>query len=45
MNYFESLKINIPVDHTICEKKNDVLELEGWKTLKRLANKSKLTEN
>ena len=41
---FESSKSNIPVDLAISAKDNDLIELEGWKTLKRLADRSKLTK-
>ena len=41
---FEALKNNILVDLIIYAKENDLLELNGWKTLKRLTDRSKLTE-
>ena len=41
---FETLKKDIPVDLTIYAKENNLLELDGWNTLKRLADRSKLTE-
>ena len=44
MECFESLKSIIPIDLAIYTKENDLLELGGWKTLKRLADRSKLTE-
>ena len=40
---FESLKKDIPVDLAVYAKENNLLELDGWKTLKRLADRSKLT--
>ena len=40
---FEALKKDIPVDHAIYAKTN-LSELNGWKTLKRLTDRSKLTE-
>ena len=39
-----ALKKDIPVDLAIYAKENDLLEEEGWKTLKRLATISKLTD-
>ena len=39
-----ALKKDIPVDLAIYAKENDLLEEEGWKTLERLATRSKLTE-
>ena len=41
---FEALKNDIPVDLTIYARENNLLELDGWNALKRLADKSKLTE-
>ena len=41
---FEGSKKNIPVNLTIYAKENNLLELDGWDTLKRLADQSKLTE-
>ena len=41
---FEALKKDIPVDLAIYVKENNLLELDGWDTLKRLADRSKLTE-
>ena len=38
------LKKDIPVDLAIYAKENNILELDGWNTLKRLADRSKLTE-
>ena len=40
----ETLYKDIPVDLAIYAKENDLLEEEGWKKLKRLANQFKLTE-
>ena len=40
---FESLKKDIQVDSAIYAKENNLLELDEWKTLKRLAERSKLT--
>ena len=40
----ETLYKDIPVDLAIYAKENDLLEEEGWKRLKRLANRSTLTE-
>ena len=40
----ETLYKDIPVDLAIYAKENDLLEEEGWKKLKRLANQSTLTE-
>ena len=42
--YFESLYRHIPVDRATYGKENILLEEEGWKKLKGLANRSKLTE-
>ena len=39
---FESLKKDIPVDLAIYVKENNLLELDGWKTLKQLADRAKL---
>ena len=41
---FVALKKDIPVDLDIYMKKNNPLELDRWNTLKRLADRSKLTE-
>ena len=41
---FDALKKDIPVDLAIYAKENNQLELDGWKTLKRLVDRSKLTE-
>ena len=41
---FEALRKDIPVDLAIYAKENNLLELDGWDILKRLANRSKLTE-
>ena len=41
---FESLKKDIPVDLAIYAKENNLLDLDGWKDLKRLASRSKLTD-
>ena len=41
---FDALKRDIPVDLAIYAKENNLLELEGWIKLKRLANRSQLTE-
>ena len=38
------MKCNKLVDLAIYAKENDLLELERWKSLKQLANRSKLTE-
>ena len=38
------MREDIPVDLAIYTKENNLLELDGWDTLKRLANRSKLTE-
>ena len=35
---FEALRKDIPVDFAIYAKENNLLELDGWDTLKRLAN-------
>ena len=40
----EALRKDTPVDLTIYTKQNNLLELDGWDKLKRLANRSKLTE-
>ena len=40
----EALMRDIPVDLAMYAKENDLLELEGWNKLKRLASRSKLTE-
>ena len=40
----ETLYKDIPVDLVIYAKENDLLEEEGWKKLKWLANRSKLTK-
>ena len=37
MESFESMKKDIPVDLAIYAKENNLLELDGWNTLKRLA--------
>ena len=42
--YFEALKKDMPVNLSIYSKENNLLELDGWNTLKRLADRSKLTE-
>ena len=42
--YFEVLKKDIPIDLVIYTKENNLLELDGQKTLKRLVDRSKLTE-
>ena len=34
----------MPVDLSIYTKVNNLLEIDGWNTLKRLADRSKLTE-
>ena len=41
---FETLKRDIPVDLAMYLKENNLLELEGWNKLKRIADTSKLTE-
>ena len=41
---FEALKNDIPVDLAIYAKENNLLKLDGWNTLKQLADRSKLTE-
>ena len=41
---FEALRKDIPVDLAIYAKENNLLELDGWDTLKQLANRLKLTE-
>ena len=41
----ETLYKDIPVDLAIYAKANNLLEEEGWKKLKRLANQSQLTEH
>ena len=41
---FEGLKKDIPVNLVIYPKENNLLELDGWNTLKRLVDRSKLTE-
>ena len=41
---FEALRKDIPVDLAIYAKENNLLEFDGWDTLNRLANRSKLTE-
>ena len=41
---FEALRKAIPVDFAIYAKENNLLDLDGWNTLNRLANRSKLTE-
>ena len=41
---FKALKKDIPVDLAIYAKENNLLELDGWETLKQLADRSKLTE-
>ena len=41
---FEALKKDIRVDLAIYKKENNLLELNGWKILKRLVDRSKLTE-
>ena len=41
---FKSLKKDISVDLAIYAKENNLLGLDGWNILKRLANRSKLTE-
>ena len=41
---FEALREDIPVDLVIYAKENNLLEIDGWDTLKQLANRSKLTE-
>ena len=41
---FEVLKKDIPVNLVIYTKENNILELDGCKTLKRLADRSKLTK-
>ena len=40
----ETLYKDIPVDLVVYTKENDLLEEEGWKKLKRLANQSRLTD-
>ena len=40
----ETLYKDIPVDLAIYAKENNLLEEEGWKKLKRLANQSTLTK-
>ena len=42
--YFEALKKDIPVNLPINVKNNNLLELDRWNTLKRVADRSKLTE-
>ena len=42
--HFKAFKKDIPVDLPIYAKENNLLELDGWKTLKRLADRSKLTK-
>ena len=44
MESFKALKKDIPVDLAIYAKENNLLELDGWGLLKRLASRSKLTE-
>ena len=41
---YKTLYRDITVDLAIYAKENDLLEEEGWKKLKRSANRSKLTE-
>ena len=41
---FEALKKDIPVDLAIYAKENNLLELDRWDKLERLADQSKLTE-
>ena len=41
---FEALRKDIPVDLAIYAKENNLLELDGWNALNRLASRSKLTE-
>ena len=41
---FEASKKDIPVDLAIYAKENNLLKLDEWNTLKRLADISKLTE-
>ena len=38
------MKKDIPVDLAIYAKENNLLELDGWNTLKQLVDRSKLTE-
>ena len=38
------MKKDIPVDLVIYAKENNLSELDGWNTLKRLADRSTLTE-
>ena len=38
------MRKDIPVDLAIYAKENNLLELDGWNTLNRLTNRSKLTE-
>ena len=40
----ETLYKDIPVDLAIYAKETNLLEEEGWKMLKRLANQSRLTD-
>ena len=44
MESFEALRKDISVDLAIYAKENNLLELDGWNTLNRLASRSKLTE-
>ena len=41
---YEILYRDIPVDLATYAKEKNLLEEEGWKKIKRLANRSKLTE-
>ena len=41
---FEALKKNILIDLAIYAKENDLLEIDKWKTLERLVDRSKLTD-
>ena len=41
---FEALKKDISIDLAICTKENNLLKLGEWRTLKKLADRSKLTE-
>ena len=43
-DFFKTLKKDVPFDLVIYSKENDLLEIYGWKTLKRLVDRSKLTD-
>ena len=42
--YFEALKKDIPFDLAIYAKENNLLELDEWNLLKRLADRLKINE-